>query len=65
MSPTDLIAVIRALDALLALASNAGANVAKVIAMREANASGHLTDDQVGQLVVEAHEAVDRLGPRT
>jgi malonyl CoA-acyl carrier protein transacylase len=62
MSPVDLIAANRAIEALLALIANAGVSVAKINAMRDMSASGHLTDDQIGQLVVDAHESVRRLG---
>jgi hypothetical protein len=62
MTPVDLIAALRAIDALLSLAANAGVGVHKIIAMRDMSASGHLTDDQIGQLVVDAHESVRRLG---
>ena len=64
MSPADLIAAIRAIDALLSLVSNAGINVHKISAMRDMSATGHLTEEQLTQLAESAHDAVNRLGPR-
>lgn len=65
MNPADLIAAIRAIDALLSLVSNAGVSIHKIAAMRDMSASGHLTDDDIGTLAAEAHESVARLGPRS
>lgn len=64
MNPADIVAALRAVDALLALLGNAGVAVQKIQAMRDANASGHLTDEQIGQLAGSAHDALAQLGPR-
>lgn len=62
MNPTDIIAAIRAVDALLALLGNAGVQVQRIQAMRDASASGHLTDEQIAQLASSAHDSHARLG---
>ena len=58
----DLVAVIRATDALLSLLANAGISMAKLQNLRDQNADGHLRDDQVQDLARQAHDSVARLG---
>jgi hypothetical protein len=62
MSPVDLIAAVRAIDALLSLVGNAGVSAHKIIAMREMSATGHITEDDLKELAEQAHESVRRLG---
>ena len=59
---TDLVAVIRATDALLSLLANAGISMAKLQNLRDQNADGHLTDAQVESLAKQAYDSVARLG---
>ena len=56
----NTLAIIRAIDALLTLATNAGISWAKVQEMRDEN-DGHLSDDQVQQLANEADESRSKL----
>jgi hypothetical protein len=62
MTPANVIATLQAVDALLALLQNAGIGMEKIRSMREQNASGRLTDEQVAELAESAKTAVDRLG---
>ena len=62
MSPAELAAIIRLVDSALTLASKAGISIAKINAMREASADGHLTPEQIEQLAQSAHDSVRRLG---
>lgn len=57
----DALAIIRALDALLILAANAGISIAKVQELRAENEDGSLSEAQVAQLAAEADEARARL----
>lgn len=59
---TEIVAAIRAVDALLALLANAGITIQKIQSLREQNADGHLTDEQVNALADQARESVRRLG---
>lgn len=62
MSVAALLELIRVVDSLLALLAAAGVNMAKLQAMREQNADGHLSAAQVEMLAEEARESVRRLG---
>jgi hypothetical protein len=58
---TEALAILRALDALASLYVNAGGNLAKWQAMRQAN-GGNLSDEDLAELAEQAHESVRRLG---
>lgn len=56
----ETIEIIRALNALIRLATSAGINLAEFNAMRE-ESGGHLTDEQIQQLSDSADEMRSRL----
>ena len=62
MSPADLAAMIRMADMVLGIIENFGVSKSKFDAMREQNADGHLTDEQISALAKQAHDSVARLG---
>jgi transcription initiation factor IIE alpha subunit len=62
MSPVDLIAAVRAIDALLSLVGNAGVSAHKIIAMRQMSATGHVTEEDLAELAELARESVRKLG---
>ena len=62
MTPDNIVATLRAVDALLALLANAGISGVRIAAMRERSATGSLTEDDIDELANQAHDAVRRLG---
>lgn len=53
--------IIEAIEALLNLATNAGLNIAKFNALREANGGEPLTEEQRQELLAESQSGIDRL----
>jgi hypothetical protein len=57
----DVVKVIQALDAVFSLAISAGVNMERYRNLKDANAGGPLTPEQLDELDREARRSVDRL----